>query len=876
MFSELAKPELLERLAAGHAAGITVVTPNVRLARELAREFDQCQIDAGRSTWEAADVLPYAAFVERLYEDALYSELAAHLPRLLSSAQAQALWEAAIRESRWGEALLAVPAAAADAARAWSLVQAWDIAGSLGKFPGNDDAKAFAAWARAYERRCARDALVDEARLPQVVAPLLGEAALRKPQLLVSYGFDALEPQARAFFEACGKAGVALAACVPARRPAAARRRVFASARSELEAAAQWARARLEAGAQRVGVVIPQLGERRREVVRVFARSLHPAYNLPGEAKRALPFNLSLGAPLADAPLARAALALLELSAGEVAYEQASRLLRSPFVAGAEAEMAQRARLDAALRATAPARLTLGKLVGRVHGCPLLRQRLEALFALPRPESASPHDWARHFTAALEAVGFPGERSLDSDEFQVRAKLNETLTEFARLERVVPRLSLARALDVLRRLCAEILFQPETPDAPVQVLGVIESLGLAFDALWVSGLTDEAWPLHVKANPFVPPALQRKAGIREASPEATLEWAKRATEGWLTAAEEVIVSYAVREDDRELLPSPLIADVPAAQPDDAPGVARLRDLIFSARRTQRVADGQAPALATRTPKGGTRVLADQAACPFRAFARHRLSAEALEAPQEGLDARARGQLLHALMKALWRELRGSAGLAGDVAAAISKAASAAVAEVRVEEPFAALERARLAKLAGEWLEVERGRAPFEVVAVEDKRTLHVAGLALNGRIDRMDRLVAGGYALIDYKSGRPTPNDWAGERPNDPQLPLYALNAAEDVTAVAFAKLKAGQMRYMGFSARADLIPDVKPAKDWGALLEGWRREIEALGQGFVAGDARVDPKKLLATCRYCDLQPLCRVYERVNALEEAGEDAGD
>jgi len=205
-----------------------------------------------------------------------------------------------------------------------------------------------------------------------------------------------------------------------------------------------------------------------------------------------------------------------------------------------------------------------------------------------------------------------------------------------------------------------------------------------------------------------------------------------------------------------------------------------------------------------------------------------------------------------------------------------EAAKRAVAEAKLEDPFAALERKRLAKLAWEWLEVERGRAPFTVAAMEEKRKLKVAGLELNGRIDRMDRLASGGYALIDYKTGKPTPNDWLGERPNDPQLPLYVLNATEDISAVAVAKLRAGEMRYMGFAERKDLIPEVKPAKDWGALLAGWRKEIEALGAGFALGDARVDPKKSLATCRYCDLQPLCRVYERVNALEETGEEVGD
>jgi RecB family exonuclease len=226
------------------------------------------------------------------------------------------------------------------------------------------------------------------------------------------------------------------------------------------------------------------------------------------------------------------------------------------------------------------------------------------------------------------------------------------------------------------------------------------------------------------------------------------------------------------------------------------------------------------------------------------------------------------------MKEIWTELQGSSGLEGDVAPVIERAAKAAVAQAKLEEPFAALEEKRLAKLAREWLEVERQREPFAVVAMEEKRKLSVAGLELNGRIDRMDRLEAGGHALIDYKTGKPTPNEWLGERPDDPQLPLYAVNAREDISAVAFARLRTGEMRYMGFSDREELIPSVKPAKDWKALLAGWKKEIESLGAGFASGDARVDPKKLLATCRYCDLQPLCRVYERVNALEGAEGDA--
>lgn len=867
------KSELLARLAAGLAARVTVVTPNRRLAQELAREFDAGQSAQGLEAWEAADILPLSALVERLHEDALVSDLAAKLPVLLGGAQAHSLWEGAIRASDWGAALLAVPQAAADCARAWELAHSWRIAGALGAFPGNDDARAFHEWSREYARRCEREGHTDAARLPDVVAPLLQEPALRKPRLLVAYAFDALKPQEQDFLDACAQAGIEVRSCAPEGKASKAGRRVFPSAREELDAAAQWARERLDAGLARIGVVVPELGERRREVVRVFSRTLDPAHNLPGAERRALPFNLSLGAPLADYPLVRAALSILELAAGAVPFEQASRLVRSPYIAGAESEMARRALLDAELRRIAPAKLGLGKLIALAEGARVLRRTLEAVFAVPKPETTSPHVWARHYTALLDAAGYPG-RSLDSVEFQTRAKFNDTLAEFARLERVAPKLSSGQALAQLRRLCADTLFQPETPGAPIQVLGVLESAGLEFDCLWVSGLTDEVWPMHARPNPFIPPSLQKKAGIPEASADATLERCRKITQGWLGCAPEVVVSHPAHEEDRALLCSSLISGVPVLLgTPETKSVARYRDLIFAARRVESVVDETAPALATATPRGGTRILSDQAACPFRSFARHRLAAEALEEPVEGLDARARGSLLHSLMKELWTELKGSSGLPGDAGPAIEKAAKLAVEQAELEEPFAALERKRLAKLAREWLDVERERPAFTVVAMEEKRELSVAGLKLSGRIDRLDQLASGGHALIDYKTGKPTPNDWSGERPDDPQLPLYALSSKEDVSAVAFAKLKTGEMRYMGFSRAKDAIPKVKEAENWATLLAGWKKELESLGSAFAAGDARVDPKRLLATCRYCDLQPLCRVHERLSALGEEREE---
>ena len=882
-------PELLERLAEGHAARITVVTPNTRLSQALVAEFDAFQIQREKTVWEAADILPLGALVERLYEDALYSDIP-DVPLLLTGAQEEWLWMEAIRAAP--REILSLADTAAQCRDAWRLTHAW----RLPRVAGNEDAQAFQEWAADYERRSAGE--IDAARLPDLVARWLPQ--LKRPKILVAYAFDLLPPQSRALLDAMAAHGVEVVDCKPTAQHAAVTRVSYASTKEELEKAAAWARARLEdrgsgnrgqspvshsdSGdignraltpvSKNIGIVIPDLQLRRKEVVRVFSRMLRPGYNLPGAEAQALPFNVSIGVPLAEYPLVALALDLLRFSRDELPFTEVSRILQSPFLGGAERELSQRARMEAKLRYDIPATVSLPKLIGLLDRS-VLREKLEALIAVARDDLLAPQtpsDWARHFSALLAAAGFPGERGLDSAEFQTRAKLNEMLGELSRLERIAQRMSFHAALSSLQRLCAETLFQPESPDAPIQVLGILESAGLAFDHLWVAGLTDEAWPLQARPNPFLPPAVQRKAGIPEASAEGSLELDRRLTEGWKSAAAEVVFSSYDKDADRSLAPSPLIADLPKGTLE-VPSFPRYRDLIFASKNLSSIEDRVAPAVTATRMKGGTRVLADQAACPFRAFVRHRLGARALEAPAEGLDAAARGSLLHALMKHLWLLLKDSSALAKDISKPIREAADAAVKELGLEGRFAELERQRLRRLAAEWLDAERERPPFEVVATEKPMTFRVAGIEYTGRIDRMDRLVASrsaGHALIDYKTGRaPTPKVWEAPRPEDPQLPLYALHAEEDIAAVAFAKLRPGDMKLMGFSRDEGAIPGVKKAKAWEPLLRSWKEETERLGGNFKAGEATVDPKRGLATCRNCDLHTVCRVYEKVNPLQE-------
>ncbi len=876
----LARADLFARLAEGHAAGVTVVTPNRRLAQALAAEFDQRQLAAGRAVWESADILPLASFVERLYDDALHSEAGAALPLLLTPDQAQALWEEVIRGSRAGKDLLALPETAARAAEAWALAHGWQLLDALDRIPLDEDSAAFAGWARVYGARTKRDGATDAARLPAVVADLLDDAAVKRPKLLVAYAFDVVTPQQRAFLQALAARGVELAACGPVRGARTAVRVAALDARDEMLRAARWARARLEANAgARIGIVVPDLAARKGALRRALAQTMDPGRSAPVP-----PFNVSLGDPLTATPLVAHALAALALGGRELDFERASSLVRSPFIGGGDTELAPRARLDARLRQRAEPLVRLDRLVEMADGTPILARLLGAYAAFRRERLLAPRapgDWARAFSEALSLLGFPGERTLDSAEYQTLQKWHEVLARFATLDRVAGPLRFDEALGRLGRMAAGTLFQPEMPEVPVQVLGVVEAAGMTFDHLWVMGLSDEAWPAAPHANPFLPRALQRAAGVPNASPVAALERARALTAEWLGCAGEVVLSHPRREGDRDLAPSPLIAGLAEGELP-LPEYPTWRDAIHGAAAVERVDDGPAPALSAAEPvHGGAALVKDQAACPFRAFATHRLRAAGVGAPHTGLDATERGTLVHRVLAAAWGEMKDRRALdaldPSALEALLRVAADEAIRRQRRDRPttlggrFAEIERERLVRLARDWLAVERGRGDFTVTATETQRDAPLGPLKLRLRLDRVDATASGERLVIDYKTGRAAVPALLGERPDEPQLPLYLTVAEPDAGAIAFAQVRAGDMRFVGLARDPGVLPGTKaPDTTWDGQRAAWRAALARLADEFATGHAAVAPKRGAQTCRLCDLQPLCRIHERAaRAVEE-------
>jgi RecB family exonuclease len=195
-----------------------------------------------------------------------------------------------------------------------------------------------------------------------------------------------------------------------------------------------------------------------------------------------------------------------------------------------------------------------------------------------------------------------------------------------------------------------------------------------------------------------------------------------------------------------------------------------------------------------------------------------------------------------------------------------------------------LEEQRLTGLVAEWLDYESTRIGFEVAETEADRTIHLAGLTLDLRLDRIDRLIDGTLLVIDYKTGIVSVKSWELPRPDDVQLPLYAGFALDgELGGLVFAKVRAGDLAFAGHvgDPAATLFAGLKGnstlAKNTltAEQLIGWRERIEQLARDFLAGRVEVDPREAPKTCERCGLQTLCRIHE-YEAQPEAEDECED
>jgi RecB family exonuclease len=311
------------------------------------------------------------------------------------------------------------------------------------------------------------------------------------------------------------------------------------------------------------------------------------------------------------------------------------------------------------------------------------------------------------------------------------------------------------------------------------------------------------------------------------------------------------------------------------------------------------ASGNIPWPLDRSP-GGADVLKKQAACAFQAFAAKRLRAEPLNRNDWGLSAAERGSILHRTLEKIWSPAGGALHSLDDLKAAVKDGQLGEMVRSAIADVFARFdvardtwivaylmsEQRRLQVRIEEWMKIEAARVPFKVIACEEKlEGVNVGGLQMRLRADRIDEVGNSDRLLIDYKSGMVSPNDWQPPRLNEPQLPLYAIfGKVEDVRGVLFARIRAGDTGFEGSvtDAQAQVFADAGPSSKLmkepytESMRDTWHDALLTVADGFLRGEAMVNPKDGKKTCKNCAFPGLCRVAEVRNPLEESGDAEGN
>jgi probable DNA repair protein len=510
------------------------------------------------------------------------------------------------------------------------------------------------------------------------------------------------------------------------------------------------------------------------------------------------------------------------------------------------------------------------------------------------PDKDLPSNCSKAIFSILDALGWPG-AAADSAEHQAEQRWRSLVSDLGACDEFTGRVSRPEAVRLLREMAGRVLFEPQELRAPLLVIDPETSAGMRFDALWVCGLESANWPPPAAPDPFLPRSLQVRHGMPRASAEIAAREAHIVLDRLLASAPEVILSVAEMDDDAPVLPSPLLDGIPAAGDLGLWPAPRLAAALFAQRPgLESQADAALPPItADEARRGGARLLELQAACPFRAQAEFRLGARALEEPGVGVDAAERGDMVHKALAALWLELGDQATLLAlapaDLRDAVHRAVATALEEARrsaddLMRHLLDLEADWLERRVVEMLEADRERTAFDVRDVEQPCIARIGELTLELRPDRVDRLADGSLAVIDYKTGANAEvKAWLDERPRLPQLPAYVQAlGADQVSAVAFGRLRSGDTGYAGVTRTATAFPALKApgAKgwprdyaSWEELLGAWRRRLEALAAEYAAGDARLAPDPPRA-CEYCHLGALCRIAGTDAA--RPGEEGGD
>ena len=743
----------------------------------------------------------------------------------------------------------------------------------------------FKRWAKTYQSILDKKQLLTSPSTWSKVAEGFAQHGLNTENSIYLYGFQSIPPLQQRVLEAATNDIIPIEVMGES---ASISKYECPEPKVELEIAAKWAAQQLlNDPNQRIGLIIPDLNNRVSETARLINEAL--AANNCSTA-----VNISAGVKLSETPLLQSALSLLEMTEYKLPMAHWLGIVNSPYWHFNHLPIQFKVDCELQLRETKKYDLSLDKFTqiiraqqSKLDDPDSIQPQLQPLYdvqQLIRQTAKAKKtfaQWAEFFKQFTAQLGWPGLKQPNSLQYQQIQYWEKLLGFFSELDNLAIEISHSKALSYLQKLANEHLFHPQTGDAPLQVLGLLEAVGLQFDQLWITGMHSDNFPGSGSINPVLSASYQRQHKMPFSVPEKELNIAKNLLSNFAINSNQLYVSYPITDGKTPLDQSPLICHYEQQNLHTIVGDMALHNWLDQPYSCDINIDAGHPYSAPTEPiRGGSSILKNQSTCPFNAFAIHRLWAKEFEQPAIGLEAIDRGSIVHEILYRLWNQWQSSKVFLALNEQQLNDQLSTTIDTVLIEQAtknpillgdnFKQLEKQRLCKLIHQWLEIERQRPPFEVKETEQKKQLSLGELSISLIMDRLD-IVENETLVIDYKTGSVKSDVWLGDRPEDPQLPLYILASNPQPQGCAFASLKGNEQKFIGISNN-HMIKGIKVADNWDLQLQDWQQSIDNLAQEFIQGKALLHSYNTAQFNFQAELLPLNRWHEQqdIKRLTEA------
>ncbi len=843
----------------------TVITANRRLARVLASEYASQQQASGHKAWQSPAIATWQDWLEYLLANSTNQD---RLPTRINAQQSQLLWERCLRKEL-NDSSAGISNLVRLARDTWQRLADWQVSiTDVARSAINDDQRMFASVAGRYLGLLQHEGWVDDAGLGAQVLQLLTDGDLQIHGRHTFVGFERQRPIIAALEAVMAKKGVATAKVLSPDSNSRCSVQAFESTSAELRAAGSWARQQIETGDRlRVAIVTTGLEKEAEQISRSVREGMTPGWQ-HAHPSLSSALNVSYGQRLSDYPAINDALLLLrwlvqDLPSSDVGLLLRSTMLGSPSLSG-------RSRIELRLRQLPDRRWSPSMVTAE------FRRRDEdeeganndakewltnlAAFSKRRralPKQAAPSEWVVLIDEVLKGFQWPGSGSVNSEDFQLINRWRELLNEFARLGLISARMNPGAAFSRLDLMASETVFQPESRDAAVQLIGPLEASGTEFDRLWLAGVTTANWPPAGTPSQLVSRRLQEKHGMPDCTPANTLDYAQQVLDGLIASSDTVVCSYALTDEDAEQTVSDLIAPHkrPVGSETSDPGW-HASTLLTTANPVE-VMDAVPPVGVDEKLSGGAAVIDRQLREPLSAFIHSRLSARRLYAQAVGIPAPMRGNLMHDALYKLYIDLPSSEAIGLWQGQELDERIKGAVdfAFMRHERNVDAvlqqlllLERKRIARLLRQFVALDSSRDQFSIASVEGKFEFVAGSIRLPLRFDRIDTYDDQSIAILDYKTGSKKQLLNRSNEVQEIQLFVYACATEVPVSALTLVNVDSREISFDG-AGRGYRDEDF-----WPELLQRVKDEIAVACDDLSRGDVRLNIDQRIDAARPTNL----------------------